>query len=218
MKKLLLLMFCFAMALAVSAQNYKTVKGQVLDTEGKPLADVTLMTSSGGTMNNADGSFDVTVAEDAKTLTARKDGYVSQELAIDGSYLVFKLASNIAAVANTSLGGGLKGQLVSRNGRTAVGNAVVTIEGTNFKAQTNDEGYFVLQGVPAGDYKLSFAAPEFENLDIVVKVENGVKDINTVIVVPKAISGEVLDDSIFAEFDNDSSTSDTQALPSSLAA
>ena len=211
-------MFCFAMALAVSAQNYKTVKGQVLDTEGKPLADVTLMTSSGGTMNNADGSFDVTVAEDAKTLTARKDGYVSQELAIDGSYLVFKLASNIAAVANTSLGGGLKGQLVSRNGRTAVGNAVVTIEGTNFKAQTNDEGYFVLQGVPAGDYKLSFAAPEFENLDIVVKVENGVKDINTVIVVPKAISGEVLDDSIFAEFDNDSSTSDTQALPSSLAA
>ena len=211
-------MFCSAMALAVSAQNYKTVNGQVLDTEGKPLADVTLMTSSGGTMNNADGSFDVTVAEDAKTLTARKDGYVSQELAIDGSYLVFKLASNIAAVANTSLGGGLKGQLVSRNGRTAVGNAVVTIEGTNFKAQTNDEGYFVLQGVPAGDYKLSFAAPEFENLDIVVKVENGVKDINTVIVVPKAISGEVLDDSIFAEFDNDSSTSDTQALPSSLAA
>ncbi|MBO7220038.1 MAG: TonB-dependent receptor [Alistipes sp.] len=113
---------------------------------------------------------------------------------------------------------GLKGRVLSRNGRAAVGNVAVTIEGTTFKATTNDDGYFVLQGVPAGDYKLSFAAPEFENLDIVVKVENNVKDINTVIIVPKAVTGEMLDDSIFAEFDNDSSASDTQALPSSLAA
>ena len=114
--------------------------------------------------------------------------------------------------------GGLKGRVVSRNGRTAVGNAAVTIEGTTYKAQTNDEGYFELKGVPAGDYKLSFTAPEFENLDIVVKVENNVKDINAVIIVPKSVTGEMLDDAIFAEFDNDSSASDTQALPSSLAA
>ena len=113
---------------------------------------------------------------------------------------------------------GLKGRVLSRNGRTAVGNVAVTIAGTDFKVQTNDEGYFELKGVPAGDYKLSFEAPEFENLDIVVKVENGVKDINAVIVVPKAVSGEVLDDAIFAELDNDSSASDTQALPSTLSA
>ena len=113
---------------------------------------------------------------------------------------------------------GLKGRVLSRNGRAAVGNVAVTIAGTDFKAQTNDDGYFVLKGVPAGDYKLSFEAPEFENLDIVVKVENGVKDINAVIIVPKVVSGEVLDDAIFAEFDNDSSASDTQALPSSLSA
>ncbi len=123
------------------------------------------------------------------------------------------LASTVFAQEN-----GLKGRVLSRNGRAAVGNAAVTIEGTDFKATTNDEGYFELKGVPAGNYKLSFAAPEFENLDIVVKVENGVKDINAVIVVPKAIQGEVLDDAIFAEFDNDSSASDTQALPSSLSA
>ena len=122
------------------------------------------------------------------------------------------------AQQSASIGGGLKGRVLSRGHRSAVGNAAVTIDGTDYKAVTNDEGYFVLQGVPAGDYKLSFAAPEFENLDIVVKVENNVKDINTVIIVPKAVAGEVLDDSIFAEFDNDSSTSDTQALPSSLAA
>ena len=206
------------MTLAVSAQATKTVKGKVLDSEGKPLADVTLMTSSGGAMNNADGSFVISVASDAKTLTARKDGYVSQELAIDGSYLEFKLATNSSKSYNSSVGGGLKGRVLSRNGRTAVGNAMVTIEGTDYKAVTNDDGYFVLQGVPAGDYKISFAAPEFENLDIVVKVENNVKDINAVIIAPKAVTGEMLDDAIFAEFDNDSSASDTQALPSSLAA
>ena len=134
--------------------------------------------------------------------------------------LKFLLIATMTLLASSvfAQSGGLKGIVVSRNGRAAVGNAEVTIVGTNFKAKTNDNGFFELKGVPAGDYKLSFAAPEFENLDIVVKVENNVKDINTVIVVPKALSGEVLDDSIFAEFDNDSSTSDTQALPSSLAA
>ena len=117
-----------------------------------------------------------------------------------------------------SISGGLKGRILSRGHRAAVGNAAVAIDGTDYKAITNDDGYFVLQGVPAGDYKLSVEAAEHEKLDIVVKVENNVKDINTVIIVPKAVTGEVLDDSIFAEFDNDSSTSDTQALPSSLAA
>ena len=134
--------------------------------------------------------------------------------------LKFLLIATMTLLASTVLAqeSGLKGRVLSRNGRAAVGNAAVTIEGTDFKATTNDEGYFELKGVPAGNYKLSFAAPEFENLDIVVKVENGVKDINAVIVVPKAIQGEVLDDAIFAEFDNDSSASDTQALPSSLSA
>ena len=134
--------------------------------------------------------------------------------------LKFLLIATMTLVASAVFAqeSGLKGRVLSRNGRAAVGKVAVTIEGTTFKAQTNDEGYFELIGVPAGDYKLSFTAPEFENLDIVVKVENGVKDINSVIVVPKAVPGEVLDDAIFAEFDTDSSSSDTQALPSSLAA
>ncbi len=134
--------------------------------------------------------------------------------------LKFLLIATLTLLASTVLAqeSGLKGRVLSRNGRAAVGNVAVTIEGTTFKATTNDEGYFELKGVPAGDYKLSFTAPEFENLDIVVKVESGVKDINSVIVVPKAVQGDVLDDAIFAEFDNDSSSSDTQALPSSLAA
>ena len=110
--------------------------------------------------------------------------------------LKFLLIATMTLLASTVFAqeGGLKGRVLSRNGRAAVGNVAVTIEGTTYKARTNDNGFFELKGVPAGDYKLSFTAPEFENLDIVVKVENGVKDINAVIVVPKAVSGEVLDE------------------------
>ena len=113
---------------------------------------------------------------------------------------------------------GVKGRILSRGNREAVGNAVVVIDGTAYQAKTNDEGYFELTGVPAGDYKISVVAPEHEKLDVAVKVEHGMKDINSVIVIPNAVAGEVLDDAIFAEFDNDSSASDTQALPSSLSA
>ena len=112
--------------------------------------------------------------------------------------------AQMQAQQSASIGGGLKGRVLSRGHRSAVGNAAVTIDGTDYKAVTNDEGYFVLQGVPAGDYKLSVEAAEYENLDVVVKVENGVKDINSLIIVPKVMTGEVLDDAIFAEFDNDS--------------
>ena len=134
--------------------------------------------------------------------------------------LKFLLIATMTLVASTVFAqeSGLKGRVLSRDGRAAVGNVAVTIEGTTYKARTNDNGFFELKGVPAGDYKLSFTAPEFENLDIVVKVENGVKDINAVIVVPKALSSEVIDDAIFAEFDTESSSSDTPALPSMLSA
>ena len=113
---------------------------------------------------------------------------------------------------------GLKGRVLARGNRDAVGNAVVTIDGTNYKAQTDADGYFELKGVPAGDYKLSFESPEYEKLNIAVKVEQGVKDINSVIVVPNAFVGEMVDDAIFAEYDTESSSSDSPALPSMLSA
>ena len=129
-----------------------------------------------------------------------------------------KLNSQQQTTQPTYIKSGLKGRVLSRGNRAAVGNAVVAIAGTDHKAITNDEGYFELTDVPAGDYRLSFTAPEHEQLDIAVKVEQGIKDINSIMVVPNANMGEVLDDAIFAEFDNDSSSSDTQSLPSSLAA
>ena len=111
--------------------------------------------------------------------------------------------------------GGIKGQVVSRNGRVAVGLVKVTIEATGQTTTTDDNGMFVFPEMVQGDYRLTFSAPDFETLEMVVRVGHNMRDLQTVIIVP-SLQNEIIDDSVFAELDNDSSASDTQALPSSL--
>ncbi len=113
--------------------------------------------------------------------------------------------------------GGIKGKVVSRNGREGVGKVIVTNETTGQSTMTDDNGNFTFNVLPKGDYKLSFSVVDFEPLDMMVTVDRNMRDLHTVVIVPTA-NAEVLDDSIFAELDNDSSASDTQALPSSLSA
>ena len=113
--------------------------------------------------------------------------------------------------------GGIKGQVVSRNGRTAVGHVKVTVDVTGQSVTTDDNGYFTFDNLAQGDYRLTFTAPDFETLEIAVRVDQNLRDLHSVIIVP-SLQNEIMDDSIFAEFDNDSSASDTQALPSSLSA
>lgn len=111
--------------------------------------------------------------------------------------------------------GGIKGQVVSRNGRTAVGLVKVTIDTTGQTTTTDDNGQFSFTDVVPGDYRLTFSAPDFETLEMMVRVTENVRDLHTVIIVP-SFQGEIIDDSLFAELDSDSSASDAQALPSSL--
>lgn len=111
--------------------------------------------------------------------------------------------------------GGIKGQVVSRNGRTAVGLVKVTIDTTGQTTTTDDNGQFSFTDVVPGDYRLTFSAPDFETLEMMVRVTENVRDLHTVIIVP-SFQSEIIDDSLFAELDSDSSASDAQALPSSL--
>ncbi len=125
----------------------------------------------------------------------------------------------LAAVCFTSYAqdGGVRGKVVSRNGRVALSNVQVTIESLGLTATTDKDGNFVFENLPKGDYNVSFATPEFENLTLRVRVaDRYMKDLNSVIIVPTSASGGI-DDSVFTEFDSDSSSSDEQALPSSLA-
>lgn len=124
---------------------------------------------------------------------------------------VMALAASVASAQD----GGIKGHVVSRIGREAVENISVTVDGLGVNVKTDNKGNFVLKGLPQGDHKLVLTGPDFETLELMVKVGQSVKDLNTVVVVPASTDNGV-DDSVFAELDNDSSSSDTQALPTSL--
>ena len=123
-----------------------------------------------------------------------------------------------AAVTFTSYAqdGGIRGKVVSRNGRVALSNVQVKIESLGLTAMTDKDGNFIFENLPAGSYTVLFSTPDFEDLNLMVRVgDKHVQDLKSVIIVPSGQSA-VLDDAVFAEFDSDSSSSDTQALPSSL--
>ncbi len=109
--------------------------------------------------------------------------------------------------------GGVKGKVISRDGRVALSNVKVIVEPLGVTVMTDGHGNFDISQLPKGDYRLKFEAPEFENLDIAVRVGQQVKNMNSVVMIPDVQA--VIDDSVFAEFDSDTAT-DTQALPSSL--
>ena len=111
--------------------------------------------------------------------------------------------------------GGIRGKVVSRNGREALSNVKVTIESTGLSTETDRDGNFVFDNLPRGDYRVVFDAPDFEDFDMRVRVEQNMRDLNAVVITPVMTSAG-FDDSIFSEFDSDSSSSDAQALPSSL--
>ena len=114
--------------------------------------------------------------------------------------------------------GGVIGTVVSRNGRVALSNVEVKIESLGVQTVTDGNGLFTLENLPAGSYTLQFQTPDFEPLDIMVRVgTEHVQNLKQVIMVPAGPTNTAFfDDAIFAEFDSDSSSSDTQALPSSL--
>ena len=135
------------------------------------------------------------------------------------SLLILMLSA--VTFASYAQDGGVRGKVVSRNGRVALSNVEVKIESLGVTVMTDDEGRFLLGNLPAGSYTLQFDTPDFEPLSVMVRVgEEHVQDLKQVILVPgnPSESGSFFDDAIFAEFDSDSSSSDTQALPSSLSA
>ena len=114
--------------------------------------------------------------------------------------------------------GGVIGTVVSRNGRVALSNVEVKIESLGVQTVTDGNGLFTLENLPAGSYTLQFETPDFEPLDVMVRVgTEHVQNLKQIVLVPAGpTTTAFFDDAIFAEFDSDSSSSDTQALPSSL--
>ena len=126
------------------------------------------------------------------------------------------LLFTLITVGAAAQDGGVKGRAVQRVGRDAIDRVKVTIAPTNKVVYTNAQGDFAIEGLAAGDYRLTFEAPEFETVTLMVKVGETVKDINLV-PMSSAMLAVGLGDDYFAEFDTETSN-DAQVMPSSLSA
>ena len=108
--------------------------------------------------------------------------------------------------------GGMKGQVVSREGREPIGGVTVTIDKESKTIKTNDNGEFCIEGLAPGQYLLTFVAPDFEELEVMVRVKELVHDMYDVVMVPSSM--DTVDYSAFAEYDTDAETfGDSKALP-----
>ena len=101
--------------------------------------------------------------------------------------------------------GGVKGKVVSRDGRVALSNVKVVVEPLGVTVMTDNHGNFNIDQLPKGEYQLKFEAPEFENLDLAIRVDKMVKNLNSVVMSPDV--QYVIDDAVFAEFDSDTAGS-----------
>ena len=93
MRRLMIVLFCAVATIICSAQNNRVINGTVFAADGTPLSTAVLKAI--GTLDtfttNADGSFQIQVPYYVKMLEATAEGYVSAQIEIDGSYMVFKL-------------------------------------------------------------------------------------------------------------------------------
>ena len=108
--------------------------------------------------------------------------------------------------------GGMKGQVVSRDGREPISDVVISIDQVSKTVKTNSKGEFYIDGLAPGQYLLTLTAPDFEELEVMVRVKELVHDMYDVVMIPDDMN--IVDNSAFAEYDTDVETfGDSKALP-----
>ena len=130
--------------------------------------------------------------------------------------VLIMVLSFISFCAFAQESGGIKGKVVSRTDRMPIGGVSITLTPGEIKTTSNENGEFIFDFLSPGQYNLTFTALDYEPLNLPVRVQQLVRDINQVIMVPDMSVGS-LDDAIFAEYDTET-LEDAQALPSSLSA
>lgn len=117
------------------------------------------------------------------------------------------LAALIFSLNAFAQDGGVKGQVVSRSGRVPVSGAELSVI-LDSKAvatvETDSDGRFEIDGLEAGKYRLVIVADGFSRNMVNVVVEDYVKDMFMISLLPEQVLTEV-DDESFIEFDMDDS-------------
>ena len=113
----------------------------------------------------------------------------------------------VSLYAQKSDWGGVTGTVVNRAGRVPVANAELTVSQsgeTVATLKTDEDGKFLVEGLPNGMYDMKVKAQGFLDANVNVTIEGYVKDLIFVGLVAETVVAEV-DDSSFAEFDMDDS-------------
>ncbi|MBP5504490.1 MAG: TonB-dependent receptor [Bacteroidales bacterium] len=104
--------------------------------------------------------------------------------------------------------GGVKGVVVSRDGRVPVPGAEVVLSQGGVQiagCTTGDQGAFLIEALANGMYSMTITANGFVSTEVNVTVDDGfVKDMMRISMTPELMVAEV-DDSSFVEFDMDDS-------------
>lgn len=111
--------------------------------------------------------------------------------------------------------GGIKGTVIDRSNRALLDGVKVTLQTPTPRTTYTDKGAFVFEHVPAGVYQLLFESPDFQGLQMSVKVEQGMRDLNYVSLVSEFVGN--VDDAEFSDFDVESAN-DAQSMPVVLSA
>ena len=93
MKRFISLLVLVMVATAAMAQGGRVVRGTVLDSDNRPIANATVSAvgAEDSVATGSDGSFTITVPTYTREVQASFEGYHSMKLEVDGSYLMFKL-------------------------------------------------------------------------------------------------------------------------------
>jgi len=121
------------------------------------------------------------------------------------SILLALMPALLSAQANT---GGVKGTVVDRSARTALGGVVVRLYSGQSEVaavKTSEDGTFMIPDLKDGMYELVISTPEYLESKVNVTVNDGyVKNMFSLSLTPVHKVGEV-DDASFSEFDMDDS-------------
>ena len=94
----LLTVLSLLFAVAAQAQNVRLVRGSVVAESGAPLANAVITAENGEKFSpEKDGSFEIRVSSLCRELTFTADGYMQVKRAIDGMYMLVKMAVDIEA-------------------------------------------------------------------------------------------------------------------------
>ena len=125
------------------------------------------------------------------------DGSWSEDVYSTALALRALLLANQSAPINSATSGAIAGYVLSAQSNEPLSGATVTLSGGSQTTQTNSGGYFLLSGVPSGNYTVLAALSGYSSASVVGTVQPQQTSIVTSIILSQANGAAVVRGSVF---------------------